>query len=622
MGILDRLWGRRSPQTTLNLSLAQNGLVSAPAPENPTLPLTEFDAQPSEQAPELGRIFHQRVIDRWVTLTEEVKPEVILRVLSNAEAGSISDYVALCEQIEERDLVIAGAINTRKLAIQGVPTETTAVSPKDKSRKALAEEIASDCREMLESLYNWPDTEFDMLHSILIGTTIAEIDYGPGGRPFQVRYIDARRYQGDWTTNRLLVQPDEPHAAPIPIADYPNKFLVHRHKTRTAGPFAGGMGRILLWPSMFRKYGLKDWLVYNEVFAMPLRIGKLPRGWQARDAKLLEAALKKIGSDGSGVISDGAEIEFVTVNGTTVPYQTLNDHLANEVEMYITGKERQRQATTVGQFHYSDAVRQDLLESDCSQWGSTVRHQLFRPYVVNKYGAENADLTPYYAKRYEQPRDLVQMSTVASTLFKPVAEGGLGLAVKRAVIYDLFSFPEPDEDTPDEDLLFPRAVLTAPKPDANARPGDAQLNPKDVDAEPEDLDAAIAAAAEKAATLTGDERAEFLREQAYRLDRMVIAKSLHERFKGAATTKDQRTLDEFADDVARKGTAAAAPIIEEIEDLLRDSTSLEDFERRVRAKFSDLPTRKLEAHVAKAIFVADLFGRYAVKTDADRKKKD
>ena len=62
---------------------------------------------------------------------------------------------------------------------------------------------------------------------------------------------------------------------------------------------------------LLKNFALKDWAAFNEVFGMPLRLGKYDNTASPADREALVQAIRNLGSDAAGVISKSTEIEFV-----------------------------------------------------------------------------------------------------------------------------------------------------------------------------------------------------------------------------------------------------------------------------------------------------------------------
>lgn len=548
-----------------------------PSALDPQIPVDPYGRQESQdEAPSTDRITNTRIEDRYAELAGARTAKQITQILRAASAGDLHDQVILAREMESRDPVIASGCQTRKLAVSGCEWEVTPVVAAEDSRQQLAEEIATAARQQIESIHDWPGTELDMMDAVLPGVTVFEIDYRPGGEIIQLRAVDQKRLSlGPGTTDLFIAGEDgDPYA--YRIADYPNKFVVHQPRTRTGHAGETGLVRVLAQPYLIRRYAQKDWLIRSEVFGVPARLGILENGATGADQATLERALKKMGSDFWAVISSRARIEFVEAPNGEGPHKSMLEWAAAEIDYCILGMERQRNSNTVGQYHYSAAIRQDLLEADCRGIGHTVREQILRPWVGYNYGWENVDLTPYYSKRYEQPKDLKTLAEVYKTLVSPVEHGGMGLSIRRDHVYDVFGLPEPEEGTSPEDLLFPPNPPEPPP--ASRTPARA---PENDDDDPDDAEKSFDAS------------------------------------KGSGSADPLDTLAERAHRAARPIFAEASARVVEI---VKSSKSFDEAEQRIIRLYRKLPKRDLERLVMQAASVARLHGYATAADDAGKKK--
>ena len=105
----------------------------------------------------------------------------------------------------------------------------------------------------------------------------------------------------------------------------PWKVIYHRYKARSGHATRAGVLRVVGWMYLLKNYALKDWAAFNEVFGMPLRLGKYDTTASPADREALVQAIRNLGSDAAGVISKATEIEFVEAasrSGGRQPYQT------------------------------------------------------------------------------------------------------------------------------------------------------------------------------------------------------------------------------------------------------------------------------------------------------------
>lgn len=79
-------------------------------------------------------------------------------------------------------------------------------------------------------------------------------------------------------------------------------------RARGRNPYAAGTMRTCAWWAMFKRWGVRDWQVFAEMFGLPLAIGYYEEGASLDSRNALEAALKTIGEDGYAILSSLTEL--------------------------------------------------------------------------------------------------------------------------------------------------------------------------------------------------------------------------------------------------------------------------------------------------------------------------
>jgi len=91
----------------------------------------------------------------------------------------------------------------------------------------------------------------------------------------------------------------------------PNKFIVHKYRARSGATVRGGLLRPCAFMYLFKNYDIKDWLIFNELFAVPMRVGKHKPGAGTEEKEALKRAVFNLGVDAAAVISDNTVIEIL-----------------------------------------------------------------------------------------------------------------------------------------------------------------------------------------------------------------------------------------------------------------------------------------------------------------------
>nr|NJM04363.1 DUF935 family protein [Desulfobacula sp.] len=172
----------------------------------------------------------------------------------------------------------------------------------------------------------------------------------------------------------------------------PFKMMIHRYGGKSGHPVRSGIYRICAWWYLFKNYAVKDWVVFCEVYGMPLRLGKYDTGATPEDKDALAIAVQALGSDAAGIISKNTEIEFISgMDGAVTAdlYERLASFANKEMSKAIVGSTLT--ADSDGQGSYAlgkihNDVRLDLINADAKAIAATIRNQLIKPYVGFNYG--------------------------------------------------------------------------------------------------------------------------------------------------------------------------------------------------------------------------------------------
>jgi phage gp29-like protein len=194
---------------------------------------------------------------------------------------------------------------------------------------------------------------------------------------------------------------------------------------------------------LFKNYALKDWAAFNEIFGMPLRLGKYEASATPADREALRTAIISLGSDAAGIISKSTEIEFVEASarltGVSNPYQVMAFFCNREMSKAVLGQtlttDTEGTTGTYAAGSVQNEVRRDLLEADARAQAETLRLQLLRPLVGFNFGWDKP--VPGLSFLISDSPDLKADAEVIERLVKA------GLAVPAAHCYEHFGIPEP-----------------------------------------------------------------------------------------------------------------------------------------------------------------------------------
>ena len=392
-----------------------------------------FKPQAKPETRELGAVSIQ---DRWSTYPSVgLTPGGLAYIFREADQGAVSRQMELFEEMEEKDAHLASLLQTRKLAVLSLDYEVLpyADTPEDR-------DIAEAVGEIIFQTPNLEGAFLDLLDAIGKGFALTEIIWGVEQgrvRVEELKWVPQKKVTYVEDLNPRLVTADGPwQGEPFP----PWKTIYHRYKAKSGYDTRAGVLRVVGYMYLLKNYALKDWAGFNEVFGMPLRLGKYDPTSTPADREALIQAIRNLGTDAAGIISKNTEIEFVeTTNrsGNSNPFQVLADFCNREMSKAILGQTLTTD-TSGGTGTYAAAkvhaqVRSDLVEADAQALGQTLREQLLWPLVGFNFGWDKP--VPWFRFRYEEEEDLKTLSEV----YRNLADMGVPLSLEH--IAERFGVP-------------------------------------------------------------------------------------------------------------------------------------------------------------------------------------
>lgn len=385
-------------------------------------------------------------------------PTKLLAVLDRFDHGDLAEGLELIEQIEEKDAHVYSVAQTRRLALTGLPYEiVSAADVLDLKDRSAADAAADHCREVLSEIEHFSGILKHL--SVAIGRNIAMAELVWDGLDLvDLVPVPATRIRFDTSGEEaeLRVRTAQERTMGIPLA--PNKWIVHTPQAPAGwgNPTRGGLLRLTAACYLAKAWSLKDWLIFLEVFGMPVRVARYDPSATPSEKEELLRMLEKLGADAAGIFSKAVELEIKEVaNRGTVPYEGLCNFLNRELSKAWLGQTLTTEQGTVGSQalgNVHNEVRKDLLEADIENEGETIRRDLLKPIIEARFGPETP--VPFFRRRVDESRDVAELvDTVARSVNElglPVdrnwyaAQAGLKLAEKA------------------EDAIPPRPVATFP----------------------------------------------------------------------------------------------------------------------------------------------------------------
>ncbi len=374
-----------------------------------------------------------------------ITPSLLASVIAQASSGDYSGVAPICNSIESRDAHISSVLQTRKYGILGLDYN---IEPYSQDSKDI--NIAEFVNECILDINNFDDALYDFMDAVFKGFAVAEIMWDYDGRNYITELITVPQNKITWTnsTSPRLLTAQQPYTG---IRLEENKFVVHIHKTRTTSlPTKQGLFQCIAWLYIFKSFAMRSWARFSELYGMPLRLGKYDASARDEDVQALYNALKSLGNDAAGVISQSTMIEFIEASKSSSidVYQVLIDTCNSEISKAVLGQTLSTEQTGNGSYAMAKVhndVRDDIRNADCEILSNTIRNQIIRPLVEFNFG-NNANL-PFFKFLNEEEEDM----QAEANKIKILVDSGLD-TIPIKWIHDKFGIPQPEGD---EETLKP-----------------------------------------------------------------------------------------------------------------------------------------------------------------------
>lgn len=230
--------------------------------------------------------------------------------------------------------------------------------------------------------------------------------------------------------------------------DYENLLVMQNNPFEgLLNNYLGGMLRPALYLTLLKHFNILDWAKFNELFGMPLRVGKFDPLLSGQDGiNTLKTAVKNLGADASAIIDNTTAIEFLkgeggggtNVRGNT--YESFATYVENKQSILILGQTLTTQLSSssgsraAAQIH--NLVRMDKLWSDMMKCAKVAQKIIQKDYFYN-YGPPANGIYPQFKFDTDEYKDLESMATVVGDL------SNAGLKISKTWAYDYFEIEEP-----------------------------------------------------------------------------------------------------------------------------------------------------------------------------------
>jgi len=349
----------------------------------------------------------------------------------------------LFEEMEEKDAHLFAVANTRRLALTGLNWRVVSASDvvEDVDHVA-AEEAASYCRQVLSCIDSFEDTLQHLSLAIGRNIALAELVWDIVDGELQLvdlEPLDFVRITFDELDRPRILTPEEPENGVEPT---PGKFVVHTPHTRSGHAQRGGLLRVTAMVYLAKNMALKDWMIFAEVFGMPVRIARYDPSATPEEKRELVRMLETLGTTAAGIFSRAVDLQVIEANrGTTgPPYEALVNFLNRETSKAWLGQTLTTETVGVsGTFAASrvqSLVREDIRTDDIRKEGMTIRRDILVPMTRFRFGADVP--VPYFHRKPNRSKDVDRLTNMLDS-----AVNRLGIKVPLQWVHETLEIPVP-----------------------------------------------------------------------------------------------------------------------------------------------------------------------------------
>jgi phage gp29-like protein len=365
-----------------------------------------------------------------------------MAILREADSGSLSASMQLFEEMEEKDAHLYSVANTRRLALTGLEWQViSAADVHPVTDRAAADEAAAYCGEVLGRLENFDEALRHLALALGRNVAIAELVWEVVGGELQlvdICPVDFTRIAFDDLGAPRILTEEEPIDG---IELVPNKFVVHTPHSVNGFASRGGLLRVTAMVYLGKNLTLKDWLIFAEVFGMPVRIARYEPSATAEEKRELLEMLDSLGSNAAGVFSRAVDLQIVEANRGSAgpPYEHLVDFLNREMSKAWLGQTLTTETPgTKGTFtaaRVHEEVRGDIRADDIRKEGRTIRRDILTPLTRMRFGPDAP--VPVFRRKSGRASELQELADVLDT-----AVNKLGARVPASWAHEALGIPQ------------------------------------------------------------------------------------------------------------------------------------------------------------------------------------
>lgn len=389
-------------------------------------------------------------------------PQAISSILREAESGDLRRYIDVLNEFRQKDGHLQGILSLVEESIAELPwglhlPETA--KARDKRAAAWIEEVLRSCKGLGDDLSSFDDMIAHLCTSFYHGHSVAETSWAKDAQGRLIStgfYLHAARRFAYRNTDSVFIWRDEtmPWAGVDIRREMPGKFLVAQPRVNGDVPCREGLGRVLLWASLFRNWTMTDWLRTAELAWKPWRIGYYSKDASKEDISTLEEVLQKLVTTGTATLADTTNFKAEWPGGNAggggkPTHSELHNVVAQEMSKAALGSTETVQSSTssgYAQAKVHDKVAMRLVRSRAKQIARIITRDLIRWLAVANFGPDI--MVPEFRFVIEESVDIATFGAGIEKLVKA------GTKLSQDWVRGRIGAPEPKEG---EEILEPHA---------------------------------------------------------------------------------------------------------------------------------------------------------------------
>lgn len=315
-------------------------------------------------------------------------PQKLARIIKSAnDYTGLVEYFTLLEELEERDGHVLAIMGNRKRAVCGME-----ITVKAAEGEAKYDEHANLIHEFIER-DDLDSILFDIMDAVGKGYSMTEIIWETSANqwmPKSLERADQRLFSIDKNNGRTLRLLRDANQEEDLL---PFKFIAHYAPAKSGSFIRGGVLRPCMWMSLFKNYQLKDWVIFNEAYNQPMRVGKYHAGASDDEKRVLLQAVHSIGADAAAIIPENMQLEFIEAaakSSSEKSYKSLIDLCDTQCSKAVLGQTTTTDAISGGHAVSKEhnEVREDIAVADAKKLAATLNDTIVKWIIDFNYGVQ------------------------------------------------------------------------------------------------------------------------------------------------------------------------------------------------------------------------------------------